>query len=98
MAGGSDWEIWGVVGWKGWEGEDDWLGAKGGEVVRGWQEGDRVGGLEGLGLSLGESLGRDIGGLAGRGEASCLSLSLAVESRERDWSPEVSRRRSRGGA
>ena len=55
MAGGRDWEIWGVVGWKGWKGEDDWLGARGGEVAGGWQEGDIVVGLEGLGLSRGES-------------------------------------------
>ena len=50
-----------------------------------------------MSLSLGGSSGRDIGGLTGRGEASCLSLFLAVKSRERDWSPEVSRRSSKWG-
>ena len=40
----------------------------------------------------------DIGGLAGRQEASSLSLSLTVVSRERDWSPGGLRSRSRGRA
>ena len=37
-------------------------------------------------------------GLAGRGEPSCLSLSLTVQSREGDWSLQASRRCSWGRA
>ena len=61
---------------------------------------DRSGELGALGLSLsgGESSGRDMAGLAGRGEPSCLSLSLTVQSREGDWSLQACRRCSWGGA
>ena len=47
---------------------------------------------------MGRSSGRDTWGLAGSGKVSCLSLSLTVESRKGDCSPEASRRRSRGRA
>ena len=64
------------------------------KVGGGWQGRDRVGDWYGLELSQGKRSGVNMRGLTGREEASCLSLSLAVESRERDWSPGGLRRSS----